>query len=151
MLVRNSRREFLAAAAAAATSFPAAPGPILAYAGTYSAPVGAEGAPGRGKGIYLFEMNPATGTLTERALFPNAANPSCLALNASGTRLYSANETSTYEGVPSGSVSAYEIDRPGGRLKLMNTVASEGAGPCHLSLHQSRSEERRVGKECRSR
>src|SRR5471030_1470840 len=27
----------------------AAPGPILAYAGTYSAPVGAEGAPGRGQ------------------------------------------------------------------------------------------------------
>jgi 6-phosphogluconolactonase len=139
MLVRNSRREFLAgaAAAAAATSVAAAPGPILAYAGTYSAPVGAEGAPGRGQGVYLFEMNPATGALTERALFPNAANPACLALNASGTRLYSANETSTYEGVPSGSVSAYEIERPGGRLKLMNTVASEGAGPCHLSLHQS--------------
>lgn len=142
MLVRNSRREFLAgaaaaAAAAAATSVAAAPGPILAYAGTYSAPVGAEGAPGRGKGIYLFEMNPATGALTERALFPNAENPACLALNASGTRLYSANGTSTYEGVPSGSVSAYQIERPGGRLKLMNTVASEGAGPCHLSLHQS--------------
>ena len=139
MLVRNSRREFLAGAAtvAAATSVAAATGPILAYAGTYSAPVGAEGAPGRGKGIYLFEMNPATGALTERALFPNAANPSCLALNASGTRLYSANETSTYEGAHSGSVSAYEIERPGGRLKLINTVASEGAGPCHLSLHQS--------------
>jgi 6-phosphogluconolactonase (cycloisomerase 2 family) len=137
MLVRNSRREFLAAAAAATTSAAAAPGPILAYAGTYSAPVGAEGAPGRGKGIYLFEMNPATGALTERALFPNAANPSCLALNASGTRLYSANETSTYEGAHSGSVSVYEIERPGGRLKLKNTVASEGAGPCHLSLHQS--------------
>src|ERR1039457_7282977 len=104
MLVRNSRREFLAAAAAATTSVAAAPGPILAYAGTYSAPVGAEGTPGRGKGIYLFEMNPATGALTERALFPNAANPSCLALNASGTRLYSANETSTYEGVHSASV-----------------------------------------------
>src|SRR6266545_1845987 len=95
MLVRNSRRAFLAGAAtAAATSVAAGRGPILAYAGTYSAPLGAEGAPGRGKGIYLFEMNPATGVLMERALFPNAANPSCLALNASGTRLYSANETS---------------------------------------------------------
>jgi 6-phosphogluconolactonase len=138
MPVRNSRREFLAgAAAAAASSVAAAPGPILAYAGTYSAPAGAEGAPGRGKGIYLFQMNPATGALTERALFPNEANPSCLALNASATRLYTANETATYQGASSGSVSAYEIERPGGRLKLINTVASEGAGPCHLSLHQS--------------
>jgi 6-phosphogluconolactonase (cycloisomerase 2 family) len=139
MSVRKSRREFLAGAAtvAAATSMAAEGGPVLAYAGTFSHPVGAEGAPGRGKGIYLFEMNPATGALTERALFPNTENPSCLALNASGTRLYSANETQTFEGASSGSVSAYEIERPSGRLKLINTVASEAAGPCHLSLHQS--------------
>lgn len=139
MSVRNSRREFLAGSAVtAAARLAAAPrGPVLAYAGTYSNPAGAEGAPGRGRGIYLFEMNPATGELRERALFPNPSNPSCLALDASGTRLYSANETAAYEGARSGSVSAYEIERPGGRLKLINTVASEGAGPCHLSLHQS--------------
>jgi 6-phosphogluconolactonase (cycloisomerase 2 family) len=82
-------------------------------------------------------MNPDTGALVERALFSNPANPACLALNASGTRLYSANETATFEGAPGGSVSAYEIERPGGRLKMMNTVSSEAAGPCHLSLHQS--------------
>ena len=139
MLMRKSRREFLASAAAvaAATAAAAESGPVLAYAGTYSAPDGAEGAPGRGKGIYLLEMNPVTGALAERAVFPNAANPSWLTLNPSGTRLYSANETLTYEGRAGGSVSAYEIERPGRRLKLMNTVASEGAGPCHLSLHQS--------------
>jgi len=139
MLVRSSRREFLttAATALAATAMAAEPGPVLAYAGSYSAPVGAEGAPGRGQGIYLFEMNVATGALVQRAVFPNPDNPSCLALNASGTRLYSANETATYQGAPTGSVSSYEIQRPGGQLKLINTVASEGAGPCHLSLHQS--------------
>jgi 6-phosphogluconolactonase (cycloisomerase 2 family) len=119
------------AAASAMTAKDAERGPILAYAGSYSAPVGAEGAPGRGQGIYLFEMNPATGALVERAVFANPDNPSCLALNPQGTRLYSANETA------SGSVSAYEIERPRGRLKLIGTVASEGAGPCHISLHQS--------------
>src|SRR5579885_3117476 len=126
MTVRNSRREFLAGAtaAAAATSMAAGRGPILAYAGTYSAPVGAEGAPGRGEGIYLLEMNPSTGALSKRAAFPNPANPSCLARIAAGTRLYSANETGTYQGAASGSVSAYEIDRSSGQLKLINTVAS---------------------------
>jgi len=110
MLLRGSRREFLASAAtvAAATAMAVEPGPVLAYAGTYSAPVGAEGAPGRGQGIYLFEMNLATGALVERAVFPNPDNPSCLALNTYGKRLYAANETATYKGVPSGSVSAYE-------------------------------------------
>jgi 6-phosphogluconolactonase len=139
MRVRNSRRKFLASAAgaAAATSLAAGAGPVLAYVGTYGAPVGAEGAPGRGIGIYLLEMNPDTGALTQRAVFPNAANPSCLALNAGGTRLYSANETSTYNGAASGSVSAYEIERPGGGLVPINAVASQGAGPCYLSLHQS--------------
>ena len=135
----SSRREFLATAAAltAANALAADRPPVLAYAGTYSAPAGAEGAPGRGKGIYLLEMNPNTGALTERALFENPDNPSCLALNASATRLYSANETQTYNGAATGSVSAYEIDRPTGRLRLINTVPSEGAGPCHLSLHPS--------------
>ena len=134
----SSRREFLAGAAtvAAATAIAAEPGPALAYAGSYSAPAGAEGAPGRGEGIYLFEMNPASGSLKQRAVFPNPDNPSCLALNRSGTRLYSANETATYRAA-SGSVSAYEVDRPSGQLRLINTVASEGAGPCHLSLHES--------------
>jgi hypothetical protein len=75
MLVRSSRRESLASAATvAATAMAVEPGPVLAYAGTYSAPVGAEGAPGRGQGIYLFEMNLATGALVERAVFPTAPN-----------------------------------------------------------------------------
>lgn len=139
MQLPKSRREFLAisAAAARAALAGAGSGPLLAYVGTYSAAVGAEGAPGRGEGIYLFEMDQSTGALAKRAVFPNAANPSCLALNAAGTRLYSANEISTYEGKNSGSVSAYEVEHRSGRLKLLNTAASEGAGPCHLSLHQS--------------
>ena len=132
----KSRREFLVAAASAGSVLFAAPNrPVLAYAGTYSASVGAEGAPGHGKGIYLLEMNPDSGALAQRAVFPNEFNPSCLALNAAGTRLYSANETQTFQGENSGSVSAYAVDRAGGRLTLLNTVSSRGAGPCYLSLH----------------
>ena len=139
MSQRHSRREFLAGAAAvtAAASLAAPRGPILAYVGTYSAQLGAEGAPGRGQGLYLFEMHPDTGVLAQRAVFPNPDNPSYLVVNASGTRLYSANETASFQGANSGSVSAYEIERPSGRLKPINTVSSHGAGPTFLSLHQS--------------
>jgi 6-phosphogluconolactonase len=111
--------------------------PILAYVGTYSSPQGPEGSRGNGQGIYLFEMNPATGALTQRAVFPSNANPSWLAFDPSKTHLYAANETATSPGSSSGSVSAYSIDRPSGHLTLLNTVSSEGAGPAHLSVHPS--------------
>ena len=112
-------------------------GPALAYVGTYSSPQGPEGSKGRGKGIYLFEMNRSTGALSQRALFENDSNPSWLALNSSRTHLYSGNETDTYKGASSGSVSAYSIERSSGRLTLLNTVASGGAGPAYISVHPS--------------
>ena len=114
-----------------------ATGPVLVYVGTYSSPQGPEGSPGRGEGIYLFQMNPATGAMTKVEVFPNDSNPSCLALNPSGTRLYSGNEIRTFQDQDSGSVSAYAITRGNGRLTLLNTVSSEGAGPAHLSVHPS--------------
>jgi 6-phosphogluconolactonase (cycloisomerase 2 family) len=76
-------------------------------------------------------MNPETGTLTQREVFPNGANPSWLAFDATGTHLYAANETAD------GSVSAYSVDRANGQLALLNAVGSEGAGPAHLSVHPS--------------
>jgi len=111
--------------------------PILLYVGTYSSPQGPEGSRGRGEGIYLFEMDPATGNLRQRDLFRAGNNPSCLALDPSRTHLYAANETSTYEGAASGSVSAFSIDRSTGRLTALNTVGSQGAGPAYLSVHPS--------------
>src|SRR5207248_4458887 len=51
--------------------------------------------------------------------------------------LYAANETSTFQGTSSGSVSAFSIDRSNGHLRLLNRVSSEGAGPAHLSVHPS--------------
>lgn len=102
---------------------------LLAYVGTYSSPEGPEGSKGNGKGIYVFQVDAASGKLTEREVIANAANPSCLALDPSHTYLYSANETSTFQGTNSGSVSAYRIDRATGHLTLLNTVSSEGAGP----------------------
>jgi len=110
---------------------------ILAYVGTYSSPQGPEGSRGNGQGIYVFRMDPSNGKLSLREIIANGWNPSCLALDPSKTHLYSANETSTFEGANSGSVSAYLIDRSTGHMTLMNTVSSQGAGPAHLSVHSS--------------
>jgi len=145
---KTSRREFLLGAAALAVAHPIFPllqegkanrggRPVLAYVGTYSSPQGPEGAVGHGQGIYLLEMDPPTGALRQRDAFASDVNPSWLAFDPSRTHLYSANEISNYQGDASGSVSAYSIDRTTGRLTLLNTVSSEGAGPAHLSVHPS--------------
>ena len=107
--------------------------PVLACVGTYSSPQGPEGSKGRGQGIYLFEMNPSTGALSQRALTADDSNPSWLALNQSKTRLYAANELPDF----SASVSAFSVDRSTGHLTLLNSVSSEGAGPAHCSVHPS--------------
>jgi 6-phosphogluconolactonase (cycloisomerase 2 family) len=109
--------------------------PILAYVGTYSSPQGPEGSKGNGQGIYLFQMNPATGALSKCGLYADDSNPSWLAFDPSRTHLYAANETATFQGTNSGSVSAYSIDRSNGHLAPLNIVSSQGAGPAHLSVH----------------
>ena len=146
-LGRISRRGFLRGAAVLAVTQPSLAltqgqaislnGSILAYVGAYSSPQGPEGSKGNGQGIYLFQMNPATGALAKCGLFADDSNPSWLAFDPSRTHLYAANETATFEGVNSGSVSAFSIDRSSGHLAPLNTVSSQGAGPAHLGVHPS--------------
>ncbi len=62
-------------------------------------------------------------------------SPSGLALNTAGTRLYSANETDRVGDDKQGSVSAFAVNRADGKLELLNTVRSGGAGPTHVSVH----------------
>ncbi|MGD0578503.1 MAG: lactonase family protein [Bryobacteraceae bacterium] len=133
------RREFLKSAAALASAGMAVaqPGLRLAYVASYSSPQGPEGSKGRGEGIYLFAMDPASGALSQREVFPNKDNPSWLALDKTRTHLYSANETADYQGKDSGSVSAYTVEPSSGRLTLLNTQSSQGAGPCYVSVHPS--------------
>src|SRR5262245_23144199 len=132
---RSTRREFLQLSASAAfapmVSRQREGGrPIFAYVGTYSTPPGQN----HGQGIHILEMNPSTGALTARDILKSESNPAWLAFNRDRTRLYSANEV-TAPDTGSGSVSAYSIDRADGRLTLLNTVSSEGAGPAHMSIH----------------
>lgn len=111
--------------------------PMLAYAGTYSSPQGPEGSRGNGKGIYLFQMDPATGMLANPELFEDESNPAWLAIHPSQKYLYAANEISQFDGTHSGAITAYAIDRASGRLTQINKVSSQGAGPAYLSVHPS--------------
>lgn len=103
------------------------------YAGTYDSSL--DSGVGHGRGIYLFEMNPASGELRLVKMAAEARNPSWLAFHPSGHFLYSANEIDDFEGKGGGgAVSAYAIDRASGALLLLNRTRSEGAGPAHLSV-----------------
>ena len=149
-----SRRAFLKASSALAAGSWVLPslvevqsaetkGPLMAYVGTFSSPLRdvlptqVDLPPGNGRGIHLFQVNPITGVMTPSGVHELGTSPSCLALNAAGTRLYSANETDHVGDGTEGTVSAFAINRADGQLKLLNTVRSGGAGPTYLSVHPS--------------
>jgi 6-phosphogluconolactonase (cycloisomerase 2 family) len=108
-------------------------GPVLAYVGTYSSGGNTSG----GRGIHIFDWNPLTGALRERDVLATPSSPSWLAFNPARTHLYAANEVSSFQGAPTGAVSAYAVDRASGRLTFVNAVSSEGGGATHLSVHPS--------------
>jgi 6-phosphogluconolactonase len=142
---KTSRRSFLKSAAALGTGAPAfaraaqgrAGQTVLAYVGSYSLPAGPDGMIGRGEGIYILELDPATGVLKQREIIKRSTNPSFMAYDAAGKYMYCTDWMPTYKGTKSGSVSAYRIERPSGHLTLLNSVSSHGANPTHLSIHPS--------------
>jgi 6-phosphogluconolactonase (cycloisomerase 2 family) len=119
------------------------PKPLLAYVGTFSSPLRdvlptqVDLPPGNGRGIHLFRVDRETGVLTAAGVYEMTTSPSCLVINRAGTCLYSANETDRVGEEKEGTVSAFAIDRSDGKLKLLNTVRSGGAGPTYVSLHPS--------------
>jgi len=94
------------------------------YIGTYAE---AEAA-----GIYLYQMDSATGTLEYRDSFKAGVNPSFLTLSPDNKYLYAVNELATFQGQPGGAVSAFAIDSSSGKLTFLNQQPSHGGAPCHL-------------------
>lgn len=117
--------------------------PLLAYVGTFSSPLRdvlptqVDLPPGNGRGIHLFHVDRKTGAMTPAGIHELGTSPSCLALNKSGTRLYSANETDRVGDEKEGTVTAFVIDRADGKLRPLNTLRCGGAGPTYLSVHPS--------------
>ena len=115
--------------------------PLFAYVGTFSSPLRdtlptqVDLPPGNGRGIHIFQVNRTTGALTAAGIHELGTSPSCVVVNAAGTRLYSANETDRIGKDKQGSVSAFAIDAGDGSLKLLNTVRSGGAGPTYVRIH----------------
>jgi 6-phosphogluconolactonase len=153
MTIRDpSRRSFLKTSAvlAAATPWVACLRPtqaaepnesLMAYVGTFSSPLRdvlstqVDLPPGNGRGIHLFRVNRASGAMDPAGVYEMGTSPSCLVINATGTRLYSSNETDRSGEDKQGTISAFAIDRADGQLTLLGTVRSGGAGPTYVSIH----------------
>jgi 6-phosphogluconolactonase len=136
----HSRRDFLATSAlglvglACATKRPASSEqPVLdsdlLYVGTYTDN-------GRTDGIYLVQMDRASGELRLLSAINAGPNPSYLAVHPNGRALYAVNEVDNFNGGASGGVTAFSIAGDGS-LTGLNAQPSEGAGPAYVSVDRS--------------
>ncbi|MEC9130972.1 MAG: beta-propeller fold lactonase family protein, partial [Verrucomicrobiota bacterium] len=83
---------------------------LQVYVGTYTG--------GDSEGIYVFDWDSETGKATsDVTLAAESENPSFLALHPSKPLLYAVNETASFDGQESGSVSAFRISPKGRHLE----------------------------------
>jgi 6-phosphogluconolactonase len=112
----------------------------LVFVGTYTEPIRFGTGKiliGKGKGIYTYALDTASGAMTQCGLIEAVPNPSYLALDSSRRFLYVVNELKEYEGAPTGAISAFAVDGSSGKLSFLNRKATHGTDPCHLTVHQS--------------
>ncbi|WP_455921222.1 lactonase family protein [Pseudomonas putida] len=84
----------------------------------------------RGEGISVYKLDQDEGTLALVQVVKDLVNPSFLALNKAGDRLY------TVHGDQS-DVSVFGVDKANGKLTFINRQSTEGKNPVHLALDPS--------------
>lgn len=104
--------------------------PYLVYVGTYTNKT-------ESQGIYAYFFDPGVGKLSPLGLAVESEDPSFLAVHPSGKYLYAVNEIDHFGATKSGAVSAFSIAPKTGKLTLLNQAATQGAGPCYISLDKT--------------
>jgi 6-phosphogluconolactonase len=92
---------------------------------------------GTSKGIYAYRFNPVSGELTQTGLAAETKNPTFLVLAPDGRTIFVVNELEEYQGKKSGAVSSFVLERRTGKLEAVNSVASLGGSPCHVTVDKS--------------
>ena len=101
----------------------------IAYVGTYTG--------AKSQGIYAFRVDEAGKdgpVFTPLGLAAATPSPSFLAIDSARRLVFAVNETGTFNGQPTGSVSAFSADPATGKLTLINQQPSMGTAPCHVAL-----------------
>ncbi len=110
---------------------------MLVFVGTYTEPIRfgtGKILEGKGEGIYAFRLDPFSGAVTLSAKTTGVTNPSYLAFDATHRFLYAVNELKSYEGRPTGTVSAFAVDPATGNLAFLNKQLTHGTDPCHVLM-----------------
>jgi 6-phosphogluconolactonase len=113
---------------------------LLVYVGTYTEQIlfgTGQIFEGRGEGIHIYRMDPVTGALSHHETARQIKNPSYLAFHPTGRFLYAVNELKSYNGEPTGTLSAFSIDADTGRLRVINKAATHGTDPCHVTVDRT--------------
>ena len=96
---------------------------IRAYVGTYTG--------GKSEGIYVLDLDPATGHMAPPRLAADVESPSFVALHPDGEHLYSVSEMGG--GRRANSVTAFSI-KTDGTLTELNSRPSGGPGAAHVAV-----------------
>ncbi len=99
------------------------------YVGTYTS--------GKSKGIYILEFDVNSGSLIQNSFCSGIENPSFLVVNRDKKFLYAVSEIGNFKNQYSGGIYAYKIDHENNSLQFINSVSSNGAHPCHLTVDKS--------------
>ena len=110
-----------------------------AYIGTYTPNLAdpTAYANGNGEGIYLVNVDEATGAPSGLKLVAKDQSPSWFTLSADHRFLYAINEIDTYGPGKNGSMTAYAVDAASGALRKLNTVDCGGPIPSYASIDLS--------------
>lgn len=104
---------------------PAAESQHLAFVGTYTGKTGS-------KGIYAFDFDSSTGTLTLRGVAAETPSPSWVAIHPSGKFAYAANENGKQS-----TITAFSVDVNSAKLTQLNQLPALGQDPCYLSFDKT--------------
>jgi 6-phosphogluconolactonase (cycloisomerase 2 family) len=97
--------------------------PLFAYVGSYTTPERR----GRGNGINVYRVDRTSGAFTHVQNLGGLENPSFLAINADGTRLYSVHGDRT-------EANSFAIDPKTGHITPLNRQPTGGYNPVHLAF-----------------
>ncbi len=103
--------------------------PFFAQLDIYNLLIGTYTNTGKSEGIYSYNVDLKNGIFTKKSVATGVSNPSYIAISDEKKFVYSVNESSN-----ASAVSAFSFDILSGKLQLINTTLTKGAGPCYVSV-----------------